>query len=522
MKYKKRIETTVKRLWVIFTVLAFAMSVITGCAVIDSESVSVNISKPSISFDMPSVPSALSESENSAASETDDTIPEEWKNHIYLETKNKGFCKNLDGKILIDFVFVSDAESVWDDETRKKAENELISEIQKLEAEASEFGAKPNLYYISTDVSLDIKADRDNTEEWTEKAMSVLGYSSLRWAQLALEASDGYDCAPIVFVLNKSGRSFANQVISSETGSETVVLYVDETSAFRHELLHLFGARDFYYPIEVENAADRYLKNSIMNDSDEGVVDDLTAFLIGWTDELSSNSVSFLEATKNLTKNYISAERDKDRFTGYGTKTFGDGTYTGDMVVGVPQGEGAYTWDNGDYYIGSWENGIRTGKGKFIWVNGDVYEGDFVEGERTGKGKLVFSNGDVYEGDFVNGERIGKGIYRWSNGNSYEGDFIDDERTGKGVYITADGNIYEGDFEKGMFDGKGKYTWSNGDSYEGDFIDNVRTGKGIYTWSNGDVYEGGFKDNKFDGYGIWRGANGNVIDGEWSNGEFIG
>ena len=39
--------------------------------------------------------------------------------------------------------------------------------------------------------------------------------------------------------------------------------------------------------------------------------------------------------------------------------------------------EGAYTFRNGDHYVGKWENGKRTGPGTFTWSDGEKYVGEF-------------------------------------------------------------------------------------------------------------------------------------------------
>lgn len=45
--------------------------------------------------------------------------------------------------------------------------------------------------------------------------------------------------------------------------------------------------------------------------------------------------------------------------------------------------------------------GKHHGKGKLSYeVTGDEYDGDWLEGEIEGEGKFTFSNGDVYAGEF--------------------------------------------------------------------------------------------------------------------------
>lgn len=73
-----------------------------------------------------------------------------------------------------------------------------------------------------------------------------------------------------------------------------------EKRTFIHELLHLFGAEDFYYPPVVEKAADKWLPDSIMNEGH--TIDALTRVLVGWDTWLSGNAEGFLNDTKGVTE----------------------------------------------------------------------------------------------------------------------------------------------------------------------------------------------------------------------------
>lgn len=86
-------------------------------------------------------------------------------------------------------------------------------------------------------------------------------------------------------------------------------------------------------------------------------------------------------------------------------------------------------YENGDKYEGEIVSGLLQGKGKYTWANGDVYEGDFVNNLMQGKGKLIYANGSVYEGDFIKGKYDGWGKLTAVDGKIKEGKFKE------GIYI---------------------------------------------------------------------------------------
>jgi hypothetical protein len=50
-------------------------------------------------------------------------------------------------------------------------------------------------------------------------------------------------------------------------------------------------------------------------------------------------------------------------------KSVGMDTYEGEFKKGYPDGEGTYTWKNGDFYKGALKKGLRQGKGEFHFLH---------------------------------------------------------------------------------------------------------------------------------------------------------
>lgn len=97
---------------------------------------------------------------------------------------------------------------------------------------------------------------------------------------------------------------------------------------------------------------------------------------------------------------------EEKKYTGYGTCTFANGEYTGELVDGVRQGYGVFKFSNYDIYDGDWEAGKMHGKGIYKFYDpikdkyASKYEGDFNNGMREGKGKMTYANHDVYVGSW--------------------------------------------------------------------------------------------------------------------------
>ena len=92
---------------------------------------------------------------------------------------------------------------------------------------------------------------------------------------------------------------------------------------------------DFYYPDEVNEASKRILGDTIMREDVE-TVDSFTAYLVGWTDQISDKSLEFLRETAHITyEEWVEANKN-ETYTGYVENKQYDGyVYTGELKNGV-------------------------------------------------------------------------------------------------------------------------------------------------------------------------------------------
>ena len=150
------------------------------------------------------------------------------------------------------------------------------------------------------------------------------------------------------------------------------------------------------------------------------------------------------------------------------------------------------------------------------------YSGERQDGYFEGQGTYSWSDGEKYEGQWRSGMYDGQGTYCWINGDQYEGQWKTEVFDGEGTYTWASGSYYSGQWKDGVKEGQGTYHWANGDSYTGEWKAGVKEGRGTYTWADGSVYDGEWKYGIKEGQGTYKGADGQIFEGSWTNDKFAG
>ena len=424
------------------------------------------------------------------------SVPEELWDHVYLDTRGQGSCARFTGNVTVLFVFADDPQTQWTLEEIESTKQEIEPILARIRQDAAAFGATLNLTadYVTGTAEKPLVRD-----EWFSWATDILQSLSLLDTPSTLPADyrQHYqaDAVPILFLTNQDGRSLARSTISGGSTIEGALIY-DDPGAIYHELCHVFGAKDFYFPAEVKTLAQLHIPNSIMADSNSGSVDSLTAYLMGWTDNLSNEALLFLNQTAYLTPEYLMAQKLLESHTGYvENHALGDGIYTGYLVDGIRHGQGKYTHD------------------------GTVLEGTFVHGSLQGQGTHIWADGTKYIGNFENGKRSGQGIMYYNDGAVYQGQWADSKRSGQGRLTYANGTYCEGTWVDGNLNGEGIFVWSENEKYVGHFVDGKRNGYGIYYFPNGARYEGNWVDGERQGQGTVYYADGSSQSGTWVNGE---
>ena len=197
-------------------------------------------------------------------------------------------------------------------------------------------------------------------------------------------------------------------------------------------------------------------------------------------------------------------------------------------------GQGTYTWADGEKYVGQYKDGKANGQGTYTFPSGQKYVGQFKDSKKNGQGTYTWPDGSKYVGPYKNDKRHGQGIQTVADGSKYVGQFKDDKVDGQGTETRPDGRKYVGQFKDGKRHGQGTFTWPDGQKYVGQFKKDMRDGKGSHTRTDGSKYVGQFKDNSpvhgrgidylYDGrqmihYGArteLRNANGELISSDLS------
>ncbi len=462
------------------------------------------------------------------------SVPQHLQNNYFLQYKEKGINISLTGDVLCCFIFVNEPKSTYSESNKNSVKGILESDCKLLCSSAASYGTTLKIKTAYFTATLNSEIDTNTAGLWTTDACRAIGFKSVWQMTTSLKKQYNVDEVACVFLINRPGRAVAYRSAAS-SATEFAILY-DNISSFKHEFLHLFGAVDYYYPSEIETLTNQLFNNSVMNSGSN--IDSFTAFLVGWSDKPDTNSLSFLENTNKITFEYMSDAHSDNAYSGYvENKKLKDGTYTGYLVSGLPEGKGTMKYSSDSYYegdwlgglrhgngsyttsqgtaTGKWEKGSQCGEGTYKYKDGSEYKGSFVNGRFEGKGTMTWADGKYYTGDWKSGSIEGEGTMKYADGSVYEGTFWMERRSGTGKMIYSDGSVYEGSWNSGKRQGNGTMTWSDGSKFTGTWmIDSFSDGTMIY--ANGDRYEGHFNNGNKFGKGTMYYANGDVYVGDWA------
>ena len=259
------------------------------------------------------------------ANEIIQDIPfEEIKDVYALRGKNKGCSVKLRGRVVLIAFLVNDGVSQWDKESETLFVENLKQTSKQLMVASNLSRADLDIAYAYCQVSVPYVVQKRNSSRFVTEVLRQFGdYQDIQEYQRHYEEKFFRDEACVSFVFNKDFRSYAME-ISDGPISEAESPYGDEYSivsfnpadpvssqnTFIHELMHQFGAVDFYYPEVVKLKAEQQLPNSIMNGGTE--IDAVTRYVIGWDSVPSAAAKQFLRSISHISyEDYVGALREQ-------------------------------------------------------------------------------------------------------------------------------------------------------------------------------------------------------------------
>lgn len=226
------------------------------------------------------------------------------RNNYLLTGRNVGASRKLRGDVGVIVCYMKRSPADFPETAVSQFRDAMYDAFNWLEQEAKKRGVPLNIKSYRFDVDIPKNADPQRVFGLIR---DFLSQQTMEATQNHYERTLNLDEAPFILAFDEDGRSFAaNQ-------NEGHPYRVDEYSAiFRwgekyywttiaHELLHQFGAVDYYYPDSVKERALQYFGDSVMGIG-RTELDDLTAYLIGWKDTISAETYWFLRDTMWITR----------------------------------------------------------------------------------------------------------------------------------------------------------------------------------------------------------------------------
>ena len=226
-----------------------------------------------------------------------------------------GNCKRLEGTPYVVVFYLDDDVSSWTEEEVAIYNEQLISPaLDFLDENAAQWGVdlcmKVGAYAsyshpsraVAYDGVIENFNDGNTSQDILDQAAVAAGFTSKEHMHECLTEHAGTDQIAYVIMVDKGGRSYScprqgkNRNVSDEYELEYSVIFSGFTDTSRdsasdtvaHELLHLFGAEDYYYPESRKALAEKFYPTDIMlcgmSDLAYFTLDAFTAYTLGWTD----------------------------------------------------------------------------------------------------------------------------------------------------------------------------------------------------------------------------------------------
>ncbi len=228
---------------------------------------------------------------------------------------NVGSCYDMTDSICYLLIFLDDTESTWTEDAKTEfIEKKFEPTLNYLHKKAEEYNVGLNDKYASFEKedkspivygeSIDADVVTNGSQDGILTSLAVkMGYSSVKVMNEALKITHGVDQIAYLIVLNKEGRSYKHSYVKSKSDQFEFCVFFNKSikyengncsSVIAHEMLHLFGAEDYYdpygkYPSRAKLADELYpndIMKKVFKNINDAEIGSYTAYSIGWTDTL--------------------------------------------------------------------------------------------------------------------------------------------------------------------------------------------------------------------------------------------
>lgn len=223
--------------------------------------------------------------------------------------RDMGSADVLAGKVAICHVFCFDNESYWQPAEKDRALQLVQQALEFIQQESRRHNQVVQFVQRSigpVKIERTITTSATASPAWTEEVIDQASGHNAKELVKRLKNELAADSVLVCLHVNKSALSYNLAYydnVNSKFGAERMVCFLRypdgrETAAatYAHEILHLFGAGDLYFPYDTTPArklrAAKLFPNDVMYRVDYDVQDlnvgPFTAFRVGWTDQLDT------------------------------------------------------------------------------------------------------------------------------------------------------------------------------------------------------------------------------------------
>lgn len=214
----------------------------------------------------------------------------------------------LTGLIYMVVIFMDDDESSWTTkETKDYYTDQIIPNCNFIEHQARKYDQKvyliSKLFQSNEKVHLKYKGKFDDNYykriDALEQVANCLGYKNKNEFDAHIKEEVKGNQVIYMVILNKKGSSVAycDSVRRKEDFIQHCICRNNYTNgsdkrfmgSFAHEILHLFGAEDYYKPEKIKQLATQLCPNDIMLQTHNYIamneINEYTAYCIGWLEK---------------------------------------------------------------------------------------------------------------------------------------------------------------------------------------------------------------------------------------------